>query len=102
MKEITTLPEAAQGKVPKNVMEELKTAIQRVEAGLFEQDPEMRNHLRESHKLLLSYPETVHLLDDEEIRSLIDAQIKLTNTMIVSEVAKKTKTSKTKLGVSDL
>jgi hypothetical protein len=33
----------------------------------------MPQHLRASHQLLISYPETVHLLDDAEIARLISA-----------------------------
>jgi hypothetical protein len=33
----------------------------------------MPSHLRASHQLLISYPETVHLLDDDEIARLISA-----------------------------
>lgn len=102
MKPLTTLPEAMQNSIPHEVMEKLKASLAATEAGLLNQDPELKNHLRESHRLLISYPETVHLLDDEEIAKLIDAQEKLTQVQIVSDVAKSKKGKKAIGTVDDL
>jgi hypothetical protein len=88
MKEINSLPDGMQSKIPEDVMKSLQSSMAGIEAGLLKQDPEMKNHLRESHRLLISYPETVHLLEDHEISKLIDAQQQLTNTRIVSDLAK--------------
>lgn len=88
MKPIESLSSAMQSAIPHNVMEELKLKLDGVEAALLKQDPNMKDHLRESHRLLISYPETVHLLDDTEIASLLRAAQEHMKMKIVSDVAK--------------
>jgi hypothetical protein len=83
--------EATEGqanKIPVAIMQSLAIHMGNLEKALLAKDPEMPNHLRESHRLLITYPETVHLLDDVEINHLITAAEEYTKTKIVSEVAK--------------
>ena len=59
--------------LPPDVVSKLTMALAQLEQSLLEKDPMMPQHLRASHQLLISYPETVHLLDDDEIARLISA-----------------------------
>lgn len=59
--------------LPTEVVAKLTMSLASLEQALLEKDPMMPRHLQESHKLLISYPETVHLLDDDEIARLIGA-----------------------------
>lgn len=82
------LPTELEAKIPSDVMTKLQLALGNLEKALLDKDPQMPNHLRESHRLLLTYPETVHLLDDEEIEKIIDAAQKHSQVVIVAETAK--------------
>lgn len=59
--------------LPPDVVAKLTMSLASLEQALLDKDPMMPRHLQESHKLLISYPETVHLLDDDEIARLIGA-----------------------------
>jgi hypothetical protein len=87
--------------IPAGVLEALSASMSKLEAALKQEDPDMPSYLRESHKLLITYPETVHLLDDGEIAQLIQAAEKHTQTEIIKAVAAK-KTSKTKASQVDI
>lgn len=90
-------------RIPADVLDKLKIHMGNLEKALLEKDPEMPNHLRESHRLLVSYPETVHLLDDTEVRALIDAQQQWTKERIVKDVATgKGSRGKSKITADDL
>lgn len=80
--------ENQKGKIPAQIMESLAIHMGKLQAALLAADPEMPNHLRESHRLLITYPETVHLLDDTEIHALITAAENYTKVRIVAEAAK--------------
>lgn len=101
MKTVDQMPEIV-GKIPTEVMVELQAKLQLVSSTLVGASPEMREHLRDSHRLLISYPETVHLLDDAEIHDLLEAAQKLTNQRIISDVAKKKSSSKSKPSIDDI
>lgn len=90
-------------RIPTDVLDKLKIHMGNLEKALLDKDPEMPNHLRESHRLLVSYPETVHLLDDTEVRALIDAQQQWTKERIVKDVATgKGSRGKSKITADDL
>lgn len=92
-----------QSAIPPTVLTQLQLKMGELQKALLEKDPQMPNHLRESHRLLITYPETVHLLDDEEIAQLIEAAKRHTNTEIIKETSKsKSGGSKKKFGVDDL
>ena len=88
--------------IPPQIMQDLAIKMGQLQTSLLAADPMMPNHLRESHRLLITYPETVHLLDDSEIALLVQAAEKHTNTQIVSAVAKGKGSSKKKIGADDL
>jgi hypothetical protein len=74
--------------IPGEILDKLKMHMAALEGKLTAADPEIKNHLRNSHTLLISYPETVHLLEDSEIAGLIKLQEDYAQTQIVKEVAK--------------
>ena len=91
-----------EGKVPPDILNRLETALAEVENKLLTKDPLISNHLRASHQLLISYPETVHLLTDEEISNLIGAAQLHTKIEIVKATAPKTaKAAAKKASVDD-
>lgn len=102
MKDITTLPETSRNSVPPEQMDRLQSALLSLETALLAKDPLMPQHLAASHRVLISYPETVHLLDDSEIARIIEAQQQHTMTQIVSDAAKGKSGGKKKVSVDDL
>ena len=74
--------------IPPETLEKLRMHLASLEGKLTAGDPEIKEHLRNTHSLLITYPETVHLLDDDEIRGLIILQQDYAQTQIVKEVAK--------------
>jgi hypothetical protein len=90
--------------IPQDVLARLDQSLAHLEQSLLAKDPMMPQHLRNSHSLLISYPETVHLLEDHEIARLVDAAELHTKTEIVKAVAKGKASGGTraKVSVSDL
>lgn len=76
--------------IPPEVLSSVQEKIQLLEAALIAKDPELRTHLQAIHKTLLTYPETVALLRDEEIGTTIRAMEAYTNTKIVEDKVKGT------------
>lgn len=74
--------------IPADIMARLDTSLASLEASLLAKDPMMPQHLRNIHSVLISYPETVTLLEDNEIARIIDAAEVHTKTEIVKAVAK--------------
>lgn len=74
-------------KVPQDIYQRLDSSLAALEQALLEKDPMMKNHLRESHALLISYPETVVLLKPNEVNTLIKAAEQHTMTEIVKASA---------------
>lgn len=103
MIQVTEANKGIVDKIPPTVLEDLKMKLASLEKSLLDKDPLMPNHLRESHRLLITYPETVHLLDDEGVAKLIQAAEEYTKTRIISEAAKgKGGGKKSKVDVNDL
>lgn len=74
--------------------EQLMQRLGFLEEALTTQDPQMKNHLKEIHKMLIQYEELVHLLKDEEIAKIMAGQQVITNTTLVAAVtAKSAKTA---------
>jgi hypothetical protein len=90
--------------IPHDVMTKLEMSLASLEFTLLAKDPMMPQHLRNVHSLLISYPETVHLLDDAEIARIIDAAQVHTKTEIVKAAAKGTSASgsRKKIAIDDL
>ena len=89
--------------IPQDILSKIEMNLASLEQALTAKDPMMPQHLRNIHSLLISYPETVHLLDDSEIACIIDAAEVHTKTEIVKAVAaKKSSGGKAKVSVNDL
>jgi hypothetical protein len=61
-----------------------------LDTALLTQDPAMRGHVGEMHKLLISHEELVHLLSVDQISRLMRAQQLITNTVLVGSMTGKT------------
>lgn len=88
--------------LPPDVLDRLDSHLASLEQALLEKDPMMPQHLRNTHSILISYPETVHLLEDAEIARLIDAAEIHTKTEIIKATVKKAAGTRKKVDVSDL
>lgn len=88
--------------IPQDVLSKLEMSLASLEASLLAKDPMMPQHLRATHNLLISYPETVHLLDDNEIARIIDAAEVHTKTEIVKATVTKSAGTKKKISAGDL
>ena len=88
--------------LPPDVLDRLDSHLASLEQALLDKDPMMPQHLRNTHSILISYPETVHLLEDGEIARLIDAAEIHTKTEIVKATVKKATGARKKVDVSDL
>lgn len=88
--------------IPQDVLDKLTMSLASLEASLLAKDPMMPQHLRATHSLLISYPETVHLLDDSEIARIIDAAEVHTKTEIVKATVTKSAGTKKKISAGDL
>ena len=88
--------------IPPDVLDRLDSHLASLEQALLDKDPMTPQHLRNSHSILISYPETVHLLEDHEIARLIDAAEIHTKTEIVKATVKKAAGTRKKVDVSDL
>lgn len=76
--------------IPSDVLDKLRMSLASLEQSLLAKDPLMPRHLKSTHELLLTYPETVHLLDDGEIAKLIDGAKIHANVEIVKASVPKT------------
>lgn len=84
-----------------DIVSKLTMSLASLEQALLAKDPMMPQHLRASHQLLISYPETVHLLDDDEIARLISAAQIHTQIEIVKAGTSRA-ASKKKISADDL
>lgn len=79
--------EAAEIPVPQTPqMESLLQRLGYLEDALQQQDPLMRNHLKEIHATLIQHEELVHLLSTEQIATIMQGQQIITNTTLVAAV----------------
>lgn len=87
---------------PENpLLSNLQQRLGYLQESLEQQDPQIKNHLKEIHKLLIGHEELVHLLSDEEIAKIMSAQQTVTNTTLVADVTKKkTSTAKKAAAIS--
>lgn len=83
-------------KIPAGVMLALQTQLNNIEKGLLVNDPQLPSYLKETHRTLIAYPETAHLLKDEEMHAILRAQEQWTNTEIIKATATKKKSTKAK------
>ena len=101
MKVIHMKEPGLQTTLPPDVVSKLTMSLASLEQALLAKDPMMPQHLRASHQLLISYPETVHLLDDDEIARLISAAQIHTQIEIVKAGTSRA-ASKKKISADDL
>lgn len=78
-----------------------------LEEALIAQDPKIKDHLKEIHRLMIGHEELVHLLKPEEIAKIMQGQQIITNTVLVAATTgtgKKASSAKkaTGLGLDDL
>ena len=88
--------------IPPDVLDRLDSHLASLEQALLDKDPMMPQHLRNTHSILISYPETVHLLEDAEIARIIDAAEIHVKTEIVKATVKKGTGTRKKVDVADL
>lgn len=89
--------------IPANVMESLQSHLAHLEQALVAKDPMMPVHLRNSHALIMSYPEAQHLLEDKEIATIIQGCEAHMKVQIVKAAAKgSSKTPKKTISVDEL
>jgi hypothetical protein len=93
--------EEAMSRIPDTTMRSLEMSLASLEQALLAKDPMMPQHLRNTHSLLISYPETVHLLEDKDIALIIDAAEVHTKTEIVKAAVAK-KAGRVKVSVDSL
>jgi hypothetical protein len=63
---------------------------------MLKNDPQLPGHLKAIHGTLSQYEEIVHLLSEDQIRQMIQAQKQATGTMLIQKVATSSKQSLTK------
>jgi hypothetical protein len=51
------------------------------------QDPQIKGHLKEIHRLMITHEELVHLLSDDDIAKIMGAQQVVTNTTLVAALS---------------
>ena len=88
--------------IPPDVLDRLDSHLASLEQALLEKDPMMPQHLRNTHSILISYPESVHLLEDAEIARIIDAAEIHVKTEIVKATVKKGTGTRKKIDIGDL
>lgn len=91
--------------LPPDVLNKLEMSLASLEQALLDKDPLMPQHLRTIHSTTLTYPESVHLLEDAEIARIIQGLEIHTKVQIVKEAAKGTGGStakRKKLDIGDL
>lgn len=75
--------------------------IDAIEKGLLLQDPMLPQHLAAIHRTLLESEELVHLLSDEQVRTLIAGQRKHVQVQLVKEITTKKSTKVPKATAED-
>lgn len=66
----------------------IRMSVAELEQKLLASDPEMPQYLKRIHSNLLTYPELVHLLRDEERAVIISGLSRLTGTVIAASEKK--------------
>ena len=69
--------------------QQIQQRLAYLETALFAQDPAIKGHLAEIHRLMITHEELVHLLSIEELQKLMGAQQVVTNQSLVAAVSSK-------------
>lgn len=80
---------SATANIPQELLDILFQKMDALTSALLSQDPKMPTHLAAIHSTLQQYPETVHLLKDEEIGTIIKASQEYTKIKVIEETVKK-------------
>lgn len=63
--------------------------LAQLEADLLAGDPLMKGHLKEIHKTLIQYEEISHLLSEEQLATILDAQQRQVGILLAEETKSK-------------
>lgn len=67
---------------------ELLPKLKTLEDALLAADPKFPNHLKEIHKYLIQYEELAHLLSEDQIATILEAQQKKVGIVLAAETTK--------------
>lgn len=67
---------------------ELEPKLAALEAALLAADPKMPTHLREIHSYLIQFEELAHLLTEDQIAIILDAQQRKVGIILAEETKK--------------
>lgn len=87
-------------KIPEQYLERLMHSLGSLELKLKAADPDISTHLKESHAVIIAYPESVQLLKDSDIANLIKASELYTKVQITKQEA--AKGTRKKLSADDI
>lgn len=87
-------------KIPDQQLERLMHSLGSLEFKLVAGDPDISTHLKESHAVIIAYPESVQLLKDKDIANLIRASELYTKVQITKQEA--AKGTRKKLSADDI
>lgn|SRR5574341_308567 len=79
---------------------ELLPKLDTLEKALLSADPLMSTHLKAIHKELIQYEELAHLLSEEQIAVILEAQQKKIGVILAAETTKQKPNGKIKGGVT--
>ena len=96
-------PEQSAKCAPDHPIYQVMDRLEKIQDTMLRNDPELRTHLKEIHKLCKEYEELAHILTPEQIGVLMKGMQKYTAISIVTEDAKKPSSKKLgKLTTDDL
>lgn len=88
------MSEPQHGQIPPERVEQLRTRMSALQTAQERDDPNIAQYLKEVHTLVMSYPETVWILTDEEMHAVVEAAQRHANVVIIEEKAKAAKSSR--------
>lgn len=80
-------------------LKELLPKLDALEQALVDNDPKMPVHLKEIHKYLIQFEELSHLLKEEQIAVILEAQQRKLGVVLAEETKTKKPSGKIKGGV---
>jgi hypothetical protein len=81
-------------------LKELLPKMQKLEAALLANDPQMANYLKDIHKHLIQYEELAHLLSEDQIAVILEGQQKKIGVILAAETTKSKQSTKIKGGIT--
>ncbi len=95
-------PEQLAKTTPDHPIHVVMERLEKVQAGLLRNDPELSTHLKVIHKQLSEYEELAHLLTPEQIGVLMKGFQQMTSISLITEKAKTPSKKGPKVTVDDL